>query len=70
MENIVLLIQTVLAIIFSILILIQPRGAGLGRAFGGGGSSFTRRGVEKALFRFTFIVSGLFVVASALGLLF
>jgi preprotein translocase subunit SecG len=69
MKNILLISQIVLALVLTILILIQSRGTGIGRTFGGGSvTSFTRRGMEKAVFRFTFIVAGLFTIISLLEL--
>jgi preprotein translocase subunit SecG len=47
-------------------ILLQRTGAGLGEAFGGGGSDVgfhTRRGFEKFLFQTTVVVAVLFVVS-------
>ena len=69
MQNLILILQAIFSLIFTVLILIQPKSAGLGRAFGGGSASFTRRGFDKAIFRFTFIVAGLFVATSIVGLL-
>lgn len=57
-------IQIVLAIVLTIMILIQQRGAGAGSAFGGGdegGVHFERRGFEKTLFKTTVITAILFV---------
>jgi protein translocase SecG subunit len=68
-KNIVLLIQIILSIALTILVLIQVKGTGIGRTFGGGSVSFTRRGLEKAVFRFTFIIGFLFMVAAIIELL-
>ncbi|MEK7550406.1 MAG: preprotein translocase subunit SecG [Patescibacteria group bacterium] len=60
---------TLLQIIFSIaligLILIQARGTGLGRSQAG---SFSRRGLEKLLFKLTFAVATIFLTVSVLQL--
>ncbi|HET7678409.1 MAG TPA: preprotein translocase subunit SecG [Candidatus Limnocylindrales bacterium] len=46
-------------------ILMQARGAGLSAAFGGDSSVYrSRRGIEKRLFQFTLLLSGLFVLFS------
>lgn len=59
------IVQTVLALLLILLIVLQNRGAGLGSAWGGGGEFYgTRRGVEKILFRLTILVAALFVVLS------
>ena len=54
-----------------ILVLMQAKGTGLGRTFGsGGGTSFSRRGLEKLIFKGTFVVAGVFLIISILQLLF
>ncbi len=61
----------VLAILMSLLILIQSRGASLGAGFGGSSEIHTtRRGVDKSLHQATIIVSILFVLSIVAGLLF
>ena len=46
-------------------ILLQARGAGLGAAFGGDSSVYrSRRGIEKRLFQFTVLLTGLFILFS------
>jgi protein translocase SecG subunit len=63
-------IQIILSVALCALILIQSKGNGIGRAWGGGGgTSFTRRGLEKILFRFTFVISALFIGVSILQLI-
>ncbi|KKS94706.1 MAG: hypothetical protein UV71_C0020G0006 [Microgenomates group bacterium GW2011_GWC1_43_13] len=53
------------------LILVQARGTGFGRSSGfGGGTSFSRRGLEKLIFRATFIVALAFVGVSMLTIAF
>lgn len=50
------------AILLSILILVQARGASLGAGFGGSGEIHTtRRGVDKSLHQFTILVAVVFV---------
>lgn len=63
----------VLQIIFSIaligLILVQARGTGFGRSNSlGGSSSFTRRGLEKLIFKATFVVAFGFIIIAILSL--
>lgn len=61
--------QIVLAILLSVSILMQSRGAGLGSAWGGEGQLYgTRRGVEKLLFRATVIIAILFIAVSLASL--
>lgn len=59
------LVQSALAVLLVILVLIQNRGGGLGSSWGGSGQMYTtRRGVDKLLFRATMLTSLLFVVVS------
>ncbi len=67
MRNIILSVQIITSVILIILILIQSKGSGLGKSFGGG-SSFSRRGVEKLLYKSTFAVAGLFIIISLISL--
>jgi len=63
--------QIISSIALVCLILIQARGTGFGRSSGfGGGTSFSRRGLEKLIFRSTFIVALVFVVVSMLTIAF
>lgn len=67
MENFILAIQIISAILVIFLVTIQTKGTGLGRTFGQSGSvSFKRRGIEKLVFRATFLFSGLFLLTSIL----
>lgn len=63
MTNLLLILQILISIILIIFILVQNKGTGFGRVWGGA-SSFTRRGLEKVIFRLTFILTGLFVILS------
>lgn len=67
MKTLILSVQIVISIVFVILILIQSKGSGLGRSFGGG-SSFSRRGFEKLLYKLTFVCAGLFILVSLISL--
>lgn len=51
-------IQVALAVVLSIIILVQQQGTGLGGAFGGEGNVYrSKRGVEKLLFYGTIVLS-------------
>jgi len=66
MSNILIIIQTVFSVALIALILVQARGTGLGR---GSAGSFTRRGLERLLFKLTFVVAAAFLIVSILQLL-
>jgi len=68
MKNILLVIQILVACGLTALILIQSGSSGLGRIFGGSGASFSRRGLEKFLYKLTFIFAGLFILVSIISL--
>lgn len=68
MRNTFLIIQTITAILLVVAILIQTRGTGFGRSWGGGSASFTRRGLEKLIFKLTFVLAGIFILVSILQL--
>jgi len=51
----------VVAVILTVLVLLQAKGGGLGSAFGGGESFQTRRGLEKGLFVITVILAVAFI---------
>lgn len=68
MSNVLTIIQIIISIILTGLILIQAKGTGFGRGSVVGGTSFTRRGLEKLVFRMTFVVSFLFIAVSILRL--
>lgn len=71
MKQILTIVQIVTSLGVIGLILIQAKGTGLGRTFGsGGGTSFSRRGLEKLVFKLTFVFAGLFIVVSILQLLY
>lgn len=63
MKNTFLVIQIVSAILLTGTILIQARGTGFGR---GSAASFTRRGLEKLIFRLTFVFAAIFMLVSIL----
>lgn len=61
--------QILLAILLTVLLLLQAKGSGVGTALGGGsGGSFrTRRGVEKQLFNLTIFLAVVFLLISILA---
>lgn len=61
-------LQIVISLSLIFLILIQNKGTGFGRVWGGK-MSFTKRGLEKIVFRMTFVLSAIFIVVSILQLL-
>jgi protein translocase SecG subunit len=66
MENLLLVAQILTGILLIGAILIQTRGTGFGR--GSSHASFTRRGLEKLVFRLTFVLVGIFLIVSILRL--
>lgn len=70
MKNIFFIVQIVVAVLLIFLILIQAKGVGLGRAFGGGGEFYkSRRGVEKVIFYLTIVLTAIFLITSVATLL-
>lgn len=62
--------EIIIAILLIASILLQHQGAGLGGTFGGEGNFYrSRRGVEKALFFFTIILSVLFAVVAVVKII-
>ena len=66
MKEIIQIIQSISAILLIIFVLLQVRGTGFSRS--SNSSSFTRRGVEKLVFKLTFIVTALFLTMSLVSL--
>ena len=60
------ILQIIIAILLTIVILMQNRGAGMSGVFGGGGSNvyMTKRGLEKKLFIATIVLSIAFFLVS------
>jgi protein translocase SecG subunit len=62
-------LQIVVSVLLAGAILMQSRGSGLGRAWGGAGVQYhSKRGMEKLLFRATVVLSGLFFAVSIVQL--
>jgi preprotein translocase subunit SecG len=61
--------QILVAVVLTVVILLQAKGSGIGTALGGGtsGSFRTRRGVEKTLFQLTIVLALVFLIISAWG---
>lgn len=54
MKNTITIIQIILSVALIVLVMIQPKG----------NKSFTRRGVERLIYRLTYIVSALFLLSA------
>ncbi len=68
--SIIAIVQTILAVLLIVTILLQQRGAGLTGTFGGDSSTYsTRRGAEKIIFYSTIIFAILFFGISVARLL-
>ena len=71
MNNIIVIAQIVVSILLITLIILQAKGVGLGRTFGGAGDFYkSRRGVEKIVFNLTVVLLITFLVTSILSLLY
>ncbi|HJY98987.1 MAG TPA: preprotein translocase subunit SecG [Patescibacteria group bacterium] len=71
MNQALTIIQIIASVVLIGLILMQARGTGLGRTFGAsGGTSFSRRGLEKLVFKLTFVFVFIFILVSVLRLVF
>ncbi len=66
-EDYINIAQILVAILLTVVILLQAKGSGIGTALGGGtsGSFRTRRGVEKTLFQLTIVIAILFMIIAA-----
>jgi preprotein translocase subunit SecG len=56
-----LIIQTIIAILITVLVLLQGQSSGLGSAFGGSSNYHTKRGMEKSIYIATIFLLILFV---------
>lgn len=70
MNTILLIAQSVTAILLIVFILFQQRGTALGSAFGGEGGGFysTRRGIQKKIFWATIVSGALFIILALVNL--
>lgn len=63
--------EIIVAILLTVSILLQNRGAGLSSAFGGDfGGYHSKRGFEKFLFRFSVFFSLIFIILAIASLFF
>ena len=64
------IVQIIVSIALIVLTVMQSRGAGLGRMFGGDSSIYrTRRGVEKTMYNLTIILAIVFFLTSLLNVI-
>jgi len=62
MTQTITIIELVVAVLLTVSILLQQRGAGLSQTFGGSfGGYYTRRGFEKFLMIFSIVLSVIFL---------
>ena len=64
MHNILLFVQIIVSVMLAAVILLQVKGTGFGRVWGGLSTSSTRRGLEGVIFKLTFVLAGLFLMVS------
>lgn len=69
MKQVLLISQAVLAVLLVLMVLIQTRGTGFSRGWVASGESFTRRGLEKFIFKATFVVALIFIIVSILQII-
>jgi len=67
MNQLVLILQIVSSTILSVAILVQVKGTGFGRVWGGLSNSFSRRGLEGLVFKLTFVLSFIFIGLSLIA---
>lgn len=71
MKNLILILQLTVSITLITLIILQAKGVGLGRAWGGAGEFYkSRRGVEKLIFNVTIGLVVFFLITSILSLVY
>jgi protein translocase SecG subunit len=64
-----LILEIALALMLVTLILIQPKSSGGLTKSWGSATSFTRRGLERVMFRATFVIGALFIIASTIQII-
>lgn len=71
MKIIIPILQITVSVALIVLIILQAKGVGLGRAWGGSGDFYkSRRGVEKIVFNLTIFLVIVFLVTSILSLIY
>ncbi len=68
MKEAILVVQIIASLVLITFILVQVKGTGFGRVWGSGASSFTRRGLERLIFRLTFFATFILIFISILAL--
>jgi preprotein translocase subunit SecG len=68
-RDFLVIIQIIVSLLLIVAIIIQSKGTGFGRSWGGA-SSFSRRGLEKLVFRSTFVLAAIFILLSLALILF
>jgi protein translocase SecG subunit len=66
MQATIQVVQVASAAVIIFFVLLQVRGTGLGR--NASSASFTRRGLEKTIFKGTFLVAFIFLLSSFIAL--
>lgn len=69
MREFLIVVQIIVSLLFVGAILIQSKGTGFGRSWGAS-SSFTRRGLERLVFKSTFVLGAVFILLSTLLIVF
>jgi preprotein translocase subunit SecG len=65
MKQAMYIIQIAISLLLMTAILLQAKGTGLGRTFGGVGEFYhSKRGIEKMLFKLTIILAIIFLAVS------
>lgn len=67
MKEAILFIQIATSLVLISFILVQVKGTGFGRVWGGS-PSFTRRGLERLIFKLTFVATFVLISISILAL--
>jgi protein translocase SecG subunit len=67
MNNILISLQAITGLLLVLAILVQVRGKGFARSWGSSGS-FTRRGLEKVVFKMTFVIAFIFIAVSIISI--
>ncbi len=67
--QLILIVQIMVGILLSLAILMQVKGTGFGRVWGGLSTHTSRRGLEGLIFKLTFLLSFLFILLSTSALL-
>ncbi len=71
MQNILFIVQTILAVVLIVAVILQLRGQGFTGTFNDSTSIHrTRRGVEKTLFQFTIALSIAFMAVAVLTVVY